>query len=479
MRKLTLILALSVLPASTSDWLAPAAPLTVRPLDDGWVETEGEARVINITPEAARRRALQAARQRAIEYAVGIDVLAQTYLRREERGEDAFLMLSEETSAGRIVEEKAPEWKLYEAPGDGVPVMVYRVRLRVRVQEEKGPPDPDFRVRVELNKEHFLLFHKHFADQLETASKPFVDQEPRFIYDYPAEVFMVVSVLKGVYTARKDLKSYLSLCEKTTTSPKDCEQLVGLCKAKKRFVDALAWVEKGLALEKRRQWGNQSSLGLGPMKQELLRKLGRSEEALDAAWSEFKNHPSMYGYEDVMKCVSKADVAQWHRKAMDVARAGPLSGCIEICTRTKEWDMLSERIAAAKHEELEDVSHYYSEGAAKGLAKHHKQAAAKVYRALGMRIVKAGKSKYYQHALAHLQKARKLYEKTGQAEQWQSIVCMIRRDHSRKSSFIGPFEVIAAGGKQDSPASFERIVQKRWKKQTSGAPSKGHGPRIE
>lgn len=334
-------------------------------------------------------------------------------------------------------------------------------------------------VSLVLNKEHFLLFHKHFADQLETASKPFVDQEPRFIYDYPAEVFMVVSVLKGVYTARKDLKSYLSLCEKTTTSPKDCEQLVGLCKAKKRFVDALAWVEKGLALEKRRQWGNQSSLGLGPMKQELLRKLGRSEEALDAAWSEFKNHPSMYGYEDVMKCVSKADVAQWHRKAMDVARAGPLSGCIEICTRTKEWDMLSERIAAAKHEELEDVSHYYSEGAAKGLAKHHKQAAAKVYRALGMRIVKAGKSKYYQHALAHLQKARKLYEKTGQAEQWQSIVCMIRRDHSRKSSFIGPFEVIAAGGKQDSPASFERIVQKRWKKQTSGAPSKGHGPRIE
>jgi len=71
-----------------------------------------------------------------------------------------------------------------------------------------------------------------------------------------------------------------------------------------------------------------------------------------------------------------------------------LSAFIEICTATKEWEILSEHILDVEHDELEKISHYTTEKAAKGLAREHGQAAAKIYAALGMRIVRKGKSKY-------------------------------------------------------------------------------------
>ena len=44
-------------------------PLQVQKLSNGWILAEGEAHVTNITPEEARRRALQDARERAIMFA--------------------------------------------------------------------------------------------------------------------------------------------------------------------------------------------------------------------------------------------------------------------------------------------------------------------------------------------------------------------------------------------------------------------------
>jgi len=132
-------------------------PLQVRSLGDGWFEAEGEAHVVNITPEEAQRRALQDARERAIMYAVGIDVRAHTYLRQEETSagiQDAFLSLSEQTSAGRIVEERPPEWASCELPGKPLPVDVYRATVQVRVVREEGQPDPGFQVKVAVSREH-------------------------------------------------------------------------------------------------------------------------------------------------------------------------------------------------------------------------------------------------------------------------------------------------------------------------------------
>lgn len=134
-------------------------PLRLERLRGGWIEAEGQARLVNITPEEARRRALQDARERAIMFAVGIEVQAHTLMREEESEEwsgDAFYFLSQQTSAGRIVEERPAEWESFEIPGKPLAITVYRARIQVKVVEEKGFPDPDFKVEVAVNKERFF-----------------------------------------------------------------------------------------------------------------------------------------------------------------------------------------------------------------------------------------------------------------------------------------------------------------------------------
>jgi len=60
--------------------------------------------------------------------------------------------------------------------------------------------------------------------------------------------------------------------------------------------EALAWVERGLQLGAEKDWVHGSSHELPDMKRELLRKLGRGEDALEAAWKEFQAYPSEDSY---------------------------------------------------------------------------------------------------------------------------------------------------------------------------------------
>jgi len=318
-----------------------------------------------------------------------------------------------------------------------------------------------------LNKEGFLLFKQHFQDRFEEAFAPFESKDTRYIYDYPADVYLNANTLKDIFIVKKDVRSYLALCEKVGITPKDCEHIASLQKAKRKYEKALTWAEKGLKLEKEREWGNQSSYQLTGIRQELLNKLGRREDALESAWAEFIEYPSDIGYDRLRKYIPKADFRHWHEKAIQEAKKSSLSAFIEICTATKEWEILSEHILDVEHDELEKISHYTTEKAAKGLARKHGQAAAKIYAALGMRIVRKGKSKYYHYALEHFRNAKKLYEKAGCDQMWLSLVDRVRQDHSRKYSFIGDFEEIAAGNGHEPPESFEKRARKRWKKQTA------------
>jgi len=318
-----------------------------------------------------------------------------------------------------------------------------------------------------LNKAGFLIFRQHFQDRFKEAFGPFESKKARYIFDYPATVYISARTLKDIYVVKKDVKAYLALCDKVGTTPKDCEHIASLQKTKRHYEDALTWADRGLKLEKEREWGNQSSYQLTEIRQELLNKLGRREDALESAWAEFIEYPSDIGYDRLRKYIPKEDFRHWHEKAIQEAKKTSLSGFIEICTATKEWGVLSEHIAFVEQEELEKIGHYTTEKAAKGLTRKYCEAAAKVYAALGMRIILSGKSKYYHYALEHFRNARKLYKKSGCNQMWLSLVDRVRQDHSRKYSFIGDFEEIAAGNRPEPPESFEKRAQKRWKNQTS------------
>ena len=318
-----------------------------------------------------------------------------------------------------------------------------------------------------LNQKELLLFEASIQSRFEKAFLPIKSKTPEHIYDYPFAVRRNANILKVVYVEKKDIASYVNLCEKIGVSPKDCENIAALYKAKGQFQDALTWVDKGLELETKGHWPDESSYALTDIKRDLLNKLGRKEDAFESAWSEFKKYPSEYAYDELMKYVPKKDSKHWHKKAIEEARKTSLSAIVELCAKTKEWDILAECIISAKDEELEDISHYNTEKAAEGLAKKYPLEAAKTYRALGMRILKSKKSKYYEIALGHFQKVKELYKEVDCEKEWSFFVESVRKDHSRKSSFIGDFEKLVSGEYPESPESFEEKTRKRWEKQIS------------
>jgi uncharacterized Zn finger protein len=271
--------------------------------------------------------------------------------------------------------------------------------------------------------------------------------------------------LKEIYEALGDVPAYAALCERLGLSPRDCEHMSQLEISRKHWAKALEWVEKGMALEATRDWHNEAAHGLEQLRPEILRHLGRKEDALALAWCDFEENPNEFAYEQLMRYVPKGHKKAWHERAIAAADKADLGGFVSLCVKAREWERLARRVHSATGEELESLSHYCTEPAAKGLAKKDALAAAKLHRALGLRIVNAGKSKYYSEALGHFENARDLYCATGRAEEWQSLAGAVRAAHSRKSGFLSAFERIVSGKSRSS--SYADEARTRWQRLTS------------
>ena len=187
--------------------------------------------------------------------------------------------------------------------------------------------------------------------------------------------------------------------------------------------------------------------------------------ALCRARGDFEEHPNEFAYEQLMRYVPKAEKAAWHERAMVATDKADLGELISLWVKAKEWERLAQRVHLATAEELESLSHYCTESAAKGLAKKDALASAKLYRALGLRIVNAGKSKYYSEALSHFESSRDLLCAAGHAAEWQSLVGTVRVAHSRKSGFLSAFGRIVSG--KSHPPSYAEQAQAHWKRLTS------------
>ncbi len=271
-------------------------------------------------------------------------------------------------------------------------------------------------------------------------------------------------LLKEIYAVKRDADAYISICNQTELTPKDCEVVAGIHRRRGRLADALAWVEKGISLEDEPPMESVSGHQLCGMKRELLRKLGRGDEALESAWLAFERHPDVYTYDELMKYVPRARRLEWHRKAMDAAESGPLDSLIKLCVKHKELDRLADYIRRASNEHLEKISHYTTEPAAEKIARTHPDLAAKLYRTLGMRILVAKKSKYYDAALRHFERAKRCYVKAGTEDRWDALVAEVQEKHGRKYGFMPGFERVVSGKRAPSDPSFAERTRRRWKR---------------
>jgi len=135
-----------------------------------------------------------------------------------------------------------------------------------------------------------------------------------------------------------------------------------------------------------------------------------------------------------------------------------------ICSsKVKELDRLAEFVRQIRDDDLEDLSHYATEPAAKKLEKAHPDLAARLWRAQGLRIVNARKSKYYDAALSNFERAKRCFERAGLDDEWNKTVRQVRADHHRKSSFMPGFEGLVEGaGPSDEPSFLDR-AKARWR----------------
>jgi len=164
----------------------------------------------------------------------------------------------------------------------------------------------------------------------------------------------------------------------------------------------------------------------------------------------------------LMRYVPAKEKMAWHQTAMEASETGDLFSLIELWLKKKEDDRLVSRLRRATDEELEDLSHYRTEPLARKLERSHPDISARVYRALCMRIVNAGKSKYYAAALDNIEHAKKCYAKAGLDADWQAVVADVRNRHFRKKGFMAGFEDIVAGAPKHGEPPFLERAKARW-----------------
>jgi len=320
-----------------------------------------------------------------------------------------------------------------------------------------------------LDAEGYKLFVQHYEKLVNEGLAAITDPKPTAIFEYENNTRLPALSLKDIYEAKGDAKSFAALCARTGLRPRDCERLTRMEMSKKRWQQALVWVQKGVELEPTRNWHNEGSHGLESKKPEILAKLGRKDESLAMAWADFERHPSDHTYERFMEYVPKVATAEWHMRAMATAAQADIDDFMDVCVATGEWEPLAARVLAVSDGELEGLSHYTLEPAAEGLAKRNIPSAVKLYRALGFRILTSKKSKYYDAALSHFRRARDLCRKANLDSEWRAVVDRIYAEHSRKTGFMPGFERLLAGKTESNP-SFAEHARARWQQQVGARP---------
>ena len=117
---------------------------------------------------------------------------------------------------------------------------------------------------------------------------------------------------------------------KTELGAKDCKVVAEIYRSRRQAQKALDWVERGLDIARSDTRSSFADYELRGMKRALLVKLGRSEDALESAWTEFSEHPSTYSYKELMRYVPVKGRKAWHAKAMDASEKGELSSQIDL-----------------------------------------------------------------------------------------------------------------------------------------------------
>lgn len=271
-------------------------------------------------------------------------------------------------------------------------------------------------------------------------------------------------VLRTLYAAQHDVDAYVELAEQTGLTAKDCHTVADMLAAGGEPERALSWVERGIEVDKSTPHRSFAGHDLVELKPRLLVRLGRADEAQDTAWAEYRKYPSRYAYDQLMTFAPDGQRPDWHNKAIGVAMAADtyLPSVIDLLLHTNETERLAELIGRSTDTALDDAGHSGARPAAEALQVAHPGQAARLWRAQGMRILAAKKSKHYDAALRHFERAKHCYEAAGLPESWRQLVQQVREQHGRKHSFMPGFDEVVAGTGPSQQPGFLEQAKMRW-----------------
>ncbi|MBF0501450.1 MAG: hypothetical protein HQM09_15020 [Candidatus Riflebacteria bacterium] len=267
-------------------------------------------------------------------------------------------------------------------------------------------------------------------------------------------------VLRLLYIQQQSVDGYLVIAEETGLTDQDCHAIATMLADRRKYKDALSWVERGIALSEKT--GFPVKHDLKSLRWDLLSKLGRDSEALDAVWAAYVKDPDKYSYRDLMNYVPKSDRNEWHIKAIQAATNTNLRTLIELMIEMKEVDRLAELLRSQKIADLESITHFVLEPAAKALEKNFPDVAARLWCAQGLRILTSKKSKYYNAAISNFEHGRRCFAVAGSSTEWEAVVEKVRAEHRRKLGFMSDFEKVVAGGGPSKRPSFLERARTRW-----------------
>ena len=315
-----------------------------------------------------------------------------------------------------------------------------------------------------LNPQGLVAFEKIARQRFEESlQKENISNTKSYGFKQSAEI------LKDILAAQKNITGYLEICKETELAPKDGIAIAGIYETQQQYELALEWIEKGLDISFHMSHSSEDSQ-LSSLKLRLLQTLNRNADAVAFAWQCFQQQVSVYRYEDLLKYAPEGERLHWRQQALDYAQQIDIKTIISFYVKAEAWGELAERLTSVSIQEFIAMSHFTTEPAAKGLSTHYPAVAAKLYQALAMRIVNAGKSTYYTEALENFWQAKICYERAGLVNDWQSLVSEVRKNHSRKRGIIPGFELIVKGESQTPKVpelSFIDKAKKRFQARTA------------
>ena len=273
--------------------------------------------------------------------------------------------------------------------------------------------------------------------------------EPAFIQR------QIDALLRAVYIAKRDAGAYIALAERSGLTAKDCLAMATIVAAKDDPAAALTWTERGLGIE--------TSYDLRAKHRELLTVLGRHDEAIQNEWSHFTQVPTIYSYQTLMELVPETARATWHDRAIEAAvqSGASLSVLLPLLVDTEETARLACVIDQCTDVHLSHTG-YRTVEAAEALDESYPEQAARLWRALGLDIVNAGKSKQYASAVEYFGRAQRCFAVAGLPDCWDQLVDQVRANHYRKAGFIREFEKVVTGVPAEPEPSFLEKARARW-----------------